>query len=401
MTVRKITDGVYNVGVIDWDRKLFDELIPLPDGTSYNAYVVFGSEKTALIDTSDPITLVEFFSSLDRAGVKKIDYLISNHAEQDHSGLIPEVLKRFPTLKIVTNAKCKEFLLVHLNLQESDFITIADGETLSLGDKTLRFFISPWVHWPETMFTFLVEQKVLFSCDFLGSHFATAEPFCDDSQRIFRAAKRYYAEIMMPFRAFVKKHLQKVKTLEVAIICPSHGPSYKNPRFIVDAYECWVSDLTEPKVVIPFVSMHGSTKAAVDYLIDSFTKKGMEVIPLNMAKKDLGELAIEIVDASTLLFGIPTMLLAPQPQMLYTLALINALKPKTKYLALVNSYGWASKVPEIARSFLSNLAAEWFDPLQIRGFPTEKDFEALETLSQKIVAKSLTTVSGERIEAKV
>jgi flavorubredoxin len=388
LAVRKITDTVINVGVIDWDRQLFDELIPLPDGTSYNSYVIFGSEKNALIDTSDPAKSGEYFRSLDTAKIERIDYIIANHAEQDHSGLLPHVLGKYPNAKIVTNEKCKGFLKEHLLLNDGDFITVADGETLSLGNKTLQFHLAPWVHWPETMFTYLIEEKILFPCDFLGSHFATAQAFSDDSQRVFRAAKRYYAEIMMPFRSFAKKHLAKVAELSPSIICPSHGPSYSNPGFILSAYRDWVSEHTVRKVVLPFVSMHGSTKVIVDYLVYTLTQKAIEAIPLNMVIKDLGELAIEIVDASTIVLGVPTMLLAPQPQMLYTVALINALKPKTNFLSAVNSYGWATKTNEMIRTALGNLKSEWIDPIEIKGFPKASDFELLNRLTDRIVEKN-------------
>ena len=146
MTIRKLTDSVFNVGVIDWSRQLFDELIPLPDGTSYNAYIVVGSDKTALIDTSDPAKPEEFRRGLEGLPVKKVDYIIANHAEQDHSGLLPMALQKYPGAKIVTNEKCKEILLEHLPLETDDFIVVSDGETLSLGNKTLQFFLAPWVH---------------------------------------------------------------------------------------------------------------------------------------------------------------------------------------------------------------------------------------------------------------
>jgi len=390
MAIKKISDTIYNIGVIDWSRRLFDELIPLPDGTSYNAYLVVGSEKTALIDTSDPSKPEEFRRGLEGLPVKKVDYVIANHAEQDHSGLIPLVLKKYPGAKVVTNEKCKEILLEHLPLKTEDFIVVSDGQTLSLGNKTLRFFFAPWVHWPETMLTFLVEDRILFPCDFLGSHYATSEVYSDDSQRIYRAAKRYYAEIMMPFRSFVQKHLATVRGLDPVLICPSHGPVYKNPNFILSAYESWVSDDVEPRVLIPYISMHGSTEAIVDHLVNAFVQKKMEVIPLNMSVSDLGELAIDIVDASTLLFATPTMLLGPHPQMLYTMVLTNALKPKTKYLSLVTSYGWGTKVVEAAKGALGNLKAEWVGPITIKGFPKAKDYEAMDRLVDLIVKKHHT-----------
>jgi flavorubredoxin len=155
MAVRKLVPNVHSVGAIDWGRKIFDELIPLPDGTSYNAYIVKGSEKTALIDTVDPEKEMELLVNLHELGIEKIDYIITNHAEQDHSGAIPLILEHFPEAVVVTNQKCKSFEIDHLYIHDSNFKVIHDGDTLSLGDKTLKFIMTPWVHWPETMVTYL------------------------------------------------------------------------------------------------------------------------------------------------------------------------------------------------------------------------------------------------------
>ncbi|HQJ06585.1 MAG TPA: FprA family A-type flavoprotein, partial [Spirochaetota bacterium] len=171
----KINEEIYYVGIRDWDRRLFDELIPLPEGTTYNSYLVVGKEKTALIDTADPDKKDIYMNYLKNTAVKKIDYIITNHAEQDHSGCLPYVLEKHPEAKVVTNQKCKDFLKELLVIDDDKFLVIGDKETLSLGGKTLQFFMTPWVHWPETMATYLVEDKILFSCDFFGSHFATSD----------------------------------------------------------------------------------------------------------------------------------------------------------------------------------------------------------------------------------
>jgi flavorubredoxin len=205
--MRQLKTNVYAVGAIDWDRKLFDELIPLPDGTSYNAYLIKGSEKTALIDTVDPTKTYVLIDNLVKGGTTKIDYIISHHAEQDHSGSIPEILLLYPEAKVVTNAKCRDMLMDLLHIEEGKFITIEDGQTLSLGDKTLQFVFIPWVHWPETMGTYLKEDKIFFPCDFFGSHLATSSLFVDDQATVYESAKRYYAEIMMPFRGPIKNTL--------------------------------------------------------------------------------------------------------------------------------------------------------------------------------------------------
>jgi len=198
--MKQIKPSIYAVGAIDWDRRLFDELIPLPDGTSYNAYIIKGKEETALLDTVDPTKTEVLIGNIVSLGLNKIDYIVSHHAEQDHSGAIPDILMLYPEAKVVTNPKCKAMLIDLLCIDENRLVTVEDGQTLSFGDKTLQFIYLPWVHWPETFATYLQQDKILFPCDFFGSHLATSSLFVDDEPRVYEAAKRYYAEIMMPFR---------------------------------------------------------------------------------------------------------------------------------------------------------------------------------------------------------
>ena len=206
MKPRMIREGVYAVGAIDWDRRLFDSLIPLPDGTSYNAYLIHGSEKRALLDTVDPSEMHVLMSQLE--GVSEIDYVISHHAEQDHSGTIPAVLEKYGQAKVVSTARAKGMLVDLLAIPEERIVPVEDGETLSLGGKTLEFIHTPWVHWPETMVSYLREDGILFSCDFFGSHLATTDLYADES-RVLEPAKRYYAEIMMPFRKVIRRTLKR------------------------------------------------------------------------------------------------------------------------------------------------------------------------------------------------
>ena len=216
MKARQIKPNIYWMGAIDWNRRLFDALIPLPDGTSYNAYLVQGSQEVALIDAVDSPMLDTLMSYLQ--DIPAVDYIISNHAEQDHSGSIPQVLERYPNAKVVTTPKCKDMLIELLLISEDRFITVNDGETLSLGDKTLEFIHAPWVHWPETMLTYLQEDKMLFPCDLFGSHLATTDLYVTDGRQIYEAAKRYYAEIMMPFHTNIEKHLERLKGYQIDII---------------------------------------------------------------------------------------------------------------------------------------------------------------------------------------
>ncbi len=387
MAAREIKTGIYSVGAIDWDRRLFDELIPLPDGTSYNSYLIKGSEKTALIDTVDPTKEYELISNLGKLGIKVIDYVIANHAEQDHSGSIPKILELYPDAKVVTNPKCKDFLKDLLLIPEDKFITINDRETVSLGNKTLEFISAPWVHWPETMFTFLKEDKILFTCDFLGSHLAASELFVSDEAKVYESAKRYYAEIMMPFRTSIKKHLEVIKGLEVEIIAPSHGLVYPRPEFILNAYKEWVSDEVKNEVIIPYISMHGSTKKMVDYLVDVLIDRGITVKPFNLTKTDIGELAMSLVDAATIIIATPTILVGPHPSVVYATYLVNALRPKLKFASVIGSYGWGGRMLEQIKGMLTNLKIDVIEPVIIKGFPKEEDLKALDVLADNILKK--------------
>lgn len=385
--MRVIKPKVYSVGVIDWNRRLFDELIPLPDGTSYNSYIVEGSEKTAILDSADPETSSRFIDNVLKAGVEAIDYIVAHHCEQDHSGCIPDLLLLYPDAKVVTNPKCKEFLIDHLGLEDESFLTIQDGEEISLGDKTLKFVYTPWVHWPETMCTYLVEDEILFSCDFLGSHLATSELYskCDDLQ--YTSSKRYFAEIMMPFRPAVKKNLDKISELKISIVAPSHGPIYDKPEFIINAYKEWVSEDVKNLVVIPYVSMHHSTKEMVVFLADELMDRGVNVVPFNISGGDIGELAIELVDAATVVLASPQVLATAHPLIGYVALLANMLRPKTKFASIIGSFGWGGKMVDNLVGLLPNLKAEIIAPVTYKGKPNEEAFAQLEKLADAILEK--------------
>ena len=385
--MRKIKADVYAVGAIDWDARLFDRLIPLPDGTSYNSYLIKGSDKTALIDTVDPIKTSVLLDNLIQCGVDKIDYIISHHGEQDHSGSLPDVLLMFPNAKVVTNPKCKQMLIDLLDISEDSFITVEDGETLSLGNKTLEFIYIPWVHWPETFGTYLKEDKILFSCDFFGAHLATSSLFVDDEATVYESAKRYYAEIMMPFRKQVNANIAKLDGKKIEIIAPSHGPVHNQPDFIIDAYKDWASDNVKNEVIIPYVSMHGSVAKMVSYFVDALIQRGITVKQFELATMDVGKLAIALVDAATVVIGSPTVLTGPHPCAAYAAFLANALRPKIKFASIIGSFGWGGKMVEQLTALMPNLKVEILEPVVIKGHPKENDFVALDKLADNILTK--------------
>ena len=387
MTVRSINKDVFFVGSIHWDRKIFDELIPLPEGTSYNAYIIKGSEKTVLIDSVDPEKWHELEKNLCELGIDKIDYIVTNHAEQDHSGSIPMLLEKFPEAKVVTNEKCKAFEMDHLHICEDKFIVVKDNETLSLGNKTLRFLLTPWVHWPETMVTYLEEDKILFSCDFFGSHYAGSDLYAGNNAVVVHGAKRYYAEIMMPFRTTIVKNIAKVTQFEIKMIAPSHGPIYDNPEVIIEAYRDWTSDKVKKEVLIPYVSMHGSTKLMVEYLADRLMSKGFAVKPFNLPVTDIGELAMSLVDASTIIIGSPMVLGGAHPAAVYAAFLANALRPKTKFVSIIGSYGWGGKMIDQLSGLIANLKVEVIEPVLFKGMPREEDYRKIDAMIETLEEK--------------
>lgn len=387
MTVKKIKKDIYWVGAIDWDRRLFDELIPLPEGTSYNAYLIKGQKKTALIDTVDPTKEDDLLDNLDDLGIEHLDYIVVNHAEQDHSGAIPLMLELYSEAKIVTNQKCKQMLMEHLLIKEDRIITINDNDILSLGGKTLRFIFTPWVHWPETMLTYLEEDKILFSCDLFGAHLAESNLWVDDESKVYFSAKRYYAEIMMPFRNNIKKHLERLKGLEIKTIAPSHGQIYSHPEFILSAYREWISDEVENEVIIPYVSMHGSVEEMVYILTEELMKNGITVKPFNLTKTDIGALAIALVDAATIVIASPTVLTGAHPQVVSAVYLANALRPKLRYASVIGSYGWGGKMLENISSMIGNLKVEILSPVIVKGYPKEEDYNSLIRLAGEIAEK--------------
>jgi len=384
---RELKKDIWYVGAQDWDRRLFDSLIPLPDGTSYNAYLIKGSEKTALIDTVNPPMKDVLLDNLDQLDIKRIDYVIFNHAEPDHSGSIREILAKYPEAQAVCTDKCKPMLMDRFMVPEARFKTVADKETISLGNRTLEFIHAPWVHWPETMLTYLREEKILFPCDFFGSHIATTDMFVRDTGQEAEAAKRYYAEIMMPFRFQIQKNLEKIKDYKFDIIAPSHGPIHDKPEYIIKAYNSWAYDEPGNIVVLPYISMHGSTRRMVSYLVDALTRKGISVKQFDLADSDIGKIAMELVDAATIVLGTPTVLIGPHPNVAHAAFLANALKPKAKFVSIIGSYGWGTKAVETLAGMIPNLKVEIIPPVIIKGYPKDADYEALDKLADSIAEK--------------
>lgn len=329
----------------------------------------------------------EYINNLDENGITHIDYIIANHGEQDHSGSIPALLKKYPNAIVITNAKCKENIKEMLLVPDEKIQVIGDKEELSLGDKTLRFIIAPGVHWPDTMFTYLVEDNLICTCDFLGAHYTFEDIYADDSKELEHSAKRYYAEIMMPFRAMCKKYTKLVKEMAPEMILPSHGPIYKNPDFILDLYTDWSADEGKNLVLLPYVSMYGSVEEMIDYLIEKLEAKGIKTEKFDIVTGDLGDLAMGLVDATTLVLGSSMVLAGPHPMTMNIAYLANVLRPKAKCATFVGSYGWGGNLFGKLGEMLSGLKLDVIDPILVKGKAKAEDYKALDEIAEKIYEK--------------
>lgn len=387
MSIQQMVPGIYSVGSKDKHRLLFDQLMNLSEGTSYNAFLIKGSEKTALIDTVYPPCHEELISKLKELGIEKLDYIVANHGEQDHTGTLPELLALFPEAKIVTNQKCMDITSEFLPIDKSRYQIVAEGDVLSLGDKSLQFMMMPWVHWPDTMFAWMKEERILFTTDFFGAHMTNYDLFWDGTDSVVPLAKAYYSEIMMPYARVWQKYLDKVEALNPAIIAPSHGPVYKEPKFIIDLYRKWVSQ-KENKMILLSVSMYGSTDAMADYLQKQVEAKGIQVKRYDAVHLNVTGLANDLVDAKGIIVASPTVLTGPHPMVMEPLCLLNVLRPSIQYVGLIGSYSWGTQIAAQVLNLIPNLkTVPVLDPVLIKGYPKKDGFESLDLLANQIAEK--------------
>ncbi|MEM3390623.1 MAG: FprA family A-type flavoprotein [Thermoproteota archaeon] len=383
----KMFEGVYWVGVRDWNRRLFDALIQLPQGTTYNAYLVIGEDKTALIDTVNPgfeKDLEEKIRSIVEPG--EIDYVVMNHAEPDHAGAIPHVMAINSKAKLVATSRGAKMAQRFYGVPEDRINIVHDQETISLGGKTLRFIEAPMLHWPETMFTYIQEDKILFPCDFFGSHVAKGL-YDDEVEDLVVHAKRYWGEIMMPFRAMAEKALGKIRDLEIKTIAPSHGPVHRNPELILENYARWARGETRRKATVVYVSMWSSTEKMIWPMVETLASEGVEVTLHNLVSSDVGDIAKDLVDSKAIVLGAPTVLGGAHPLAVYATYLVKALKPPVGFGVLLSSYGWGGGAVKHIQEILGQMKIEVVGALEINGPPTGKDLAQIVELGKALAKK--------------
>ncbi len=383
----QISQGIHWVGVRDWNRRLFDALIPLPKGTTYNSYLILGGNKKALIDTVNPGFEIEWEEKIRKiANLGEIDYVVMNHAEPDHAGAIPYIMSINSKAKLVTSTKGAKMAQTFYKVPQERIMAVNDQETISLGGKTLRFIEAPMLHWPETMFTFLQEDKILFPCDFFGLHIAKGL-YDSEVEDLLVHAQRYFGEIMMPFRIMAQKALEKIKDLKVEMIAPSHGPIHKNTERILNAYKKWASGETEQKAIIVYVTMWNSTEKMIQAMTETLSSEGIEIALYNLAVTDIGDVAKDLVDSRAIVLGAPTVLTGMHPLAVYATYLVKALKPPIKFGAVLSSYGWGAGAVKHAQEMLDPSKIEVLGAIEVNGPPTENDIMRVVELGKYLAKK--------------
>lgn len=390
--MQEIAEGIFYCGKFDKERRLFDQLMPIPQGTTYNSYIVKGGNKTALIDAMYGKFEKEFLGDIIASGLK-IDFIISNHAEPDHSSAILTLTEKFPDAKVFCTKKCGENLVNMLGLDAAKICETSDGDEIDLGGRTLKFIHAPWVHWPDTMFTLLIEDNLLFTCDFFGAHHTECGIFSDDSPSLAESAKGYYAEIMMPFGKFCAKHLKTVREIAPKMILPGHGPIYKNPEFIFSLYEKWTSAIPERKVLIPYVSMYGNTEKMARVLAENLNSRGVDVILIDIIEGDECSYAKHLINAAGLVIGSSMVLAGPHPKAVYLSYLTNILRPNLKFYSIIGSFGWGGNLVSALDANLSNLKAKQLSPVIAKGISLPSDAVKLSELADAII-EELDALAG-------
>ncbi|MDF1537579.1 MAG: flavodoxin domain-containing protein [Candidatus Thorarchaeota archaeon] len=378
----ELVKGVYWVGAIDYDiRNFHGYSYSTHNGTTYNAYLIV-DEKIALVDAVMGPFAEEMFARISKiVDPLRIDYMISNHTEMDHSGAVPEVLRRVPKAKLICTAKAVDQLKKHYqngwNIQ-----TVKTGDEISLGKKTLRFYEAPMLHWPETMFTYYVEEEVLLPNDAFGQHYATADRFADqvDQYVLWREAEKYYANILWPLSRMVQRKIEEVIELglPIKIIAPSHGLIWReNPLEIVTRYLSWAKgERTKDKVVIVWDTMWGSTTKLAHVIGEGVHSAGLEPVLRLIPHGDRADIMADLLDAKGILVGCSTMHNDILPTAAPIVSDFEMLKPAGKKCATFGSYGWAGgAIKKIQESMEKGNMDIVMEPFTVKWVPTEEELK--------------------------
>ncbi|MBQ7690427.1 MAG: FprA family A-type flavoprotein [Muribaculaceae bacterium] len=393
MNINEITGGVHYVGVNDRTTDLFEGLWIVPLGVSYNAYVVLGTERTALIDTVDAAHAAELEAKVQ--GVlrgRALDYIIVNHVEQDHSSALPHIHLCHPQAAIVGNAKTAAMLTGYYGLQE--VTTVADGDTIDLGGKTLQFHLTPMLHWPETMMTRCVEDKVLFSGDAFGCFGALNGAVVDrdmNTGMYWNEMYRYYGSIVAKYGVPVKNALKKLEGVELDYICSTHGPVWHDELSrVVATYAALADWQAQPGVVIAYASMHGNVTLMAEHIASELASNGVKNVLLqDLNVSNLSYVLMNIGRFNGLVIGGNTYNTEIHPRVAQLLGTLKMDGIQHRTVGLFGNYTWSPGVTKKMAAALEGLKIDLLDPVEFKQAPATSDLEAASNLARELAARVL------------
>lgn len=351
MNPKEISEGIFWVGAIDWEERDFHNF-QTPRGLTYNSYLIL-DEKKVVIDAVKHKFVSEQLERISRlVDPKEIEYVVVNHIEPDHASGLADLLRVAKDATVICSQKGKEGLCKFFECKDWNFMVVKNGDTLKIGKRTLMFLDMTMLHWPDSIATYVVEDKILFSNDAFGQHVASEERFAEDLgvENALKWAKLYYANILMPLATLIKKKLEELKGVEVRLIAPSHGVAWRNPKVIVENYANWAEFKAENKVVVVYDTMWGSTEKLARAIAEGASKNA-KVRLFHVRKDSWTEIVTEILDAKALAVGAPTIHNSVFPPVAGFLSYLKSLKPKNKKALAFGSYGWNGvAVKEMAKA---------------------------------------------------
>ena len=393
MNSMKVADGIYNVGVKDWNIRDFHGYSTY-EGTTYNAFLIV-DEKVILVDTVKKDFADKLLDNISKIiDPKKIDMVISNHAELDHSGSLPRVMHFIGEDKPVYCSKMgKKNLEAHFGKDKLNLQPVANNQEIHTGSRTLSFLETRMLHWPDSMFTYSKEDKLLFSSDAFGQHYSGWATYDDQisDEELMKHAKKYYANILLPFAPLLKKLIASVEEmkLEIETICPDHGVIFrKDPGKIINAYKEWSENTPTNKTIIIYDSMWESTRKMAETIAEEIAVKNLSVLCMNTRKCHRSEIMTEVMDAGAVLIGSPTLNNNIFPALADIITYMKGLKPKNKIAAAFGSYGWSGEAVGILNGIIEEMGFELVDEgVKVQYVPEQADFDKCRELANKIVEK--------------
>jgi len=386
-----LVEGIHWVGVVDWNIRDFHGYVTRR-GTTYNAYLI-QDEKTALVDTVKHTFSSELLRNIcEIMDPAKIDYIIVNHVEMDHSSSLPIIAKYAKNATIIASPRGKDAIIEHYG-PEFQVQVVKTGDELKLGKRTLRFIEAPMLHWPDSMFTYVVEDKILMPNDAFGQHLATSERFDDevDEHVLMEEAKTYYANILMPLAPLITRKLEEVTQMgiPIAMIAPSHGIIWRSdPMKIIQAYADWSAGAAKNKIVIVYDTMWGSTDKMARAIAEGAASEGAEVKVLKLRAADLTEAMTEILDAKAVLVGSPTLNNGMFPTVSAFLTYAVGLKPKGKLWSFFGSYGWGGGAVKSMLEMAQKAGFQVYESsIEVKYVPDQEDLKNCVEFGKQIAAK--------------